>query len=91
MPAAMSAPKASTRMTSVTGRERTPAFPRSSANACSTPFAALASPNSPMKSCGWAPCAASTWARTGSIFSAASSFAPRISNSTSAERPSAEI
>ena len=91
MPAAISAPKATTRMTSVTGRDRTPAFPRSSSNAVSTALAALAYPNSPMKSCGCASCAAATWARTGSIFSAASSFAPRISNSTSAERPSAEI
>ena len=39
-----------------------------------------------MKNCGWACCAASTSASTGSIFSTASSAGPRISNST---RPSA--
>ena len=49
MPAATSAPNASTRMISVIGSESSPAFPRSSPYAVSTSFCALASPNSPMK------------------------------------------
>ena len=45
MPAATSAPNATTRIASVTGSENNPAFSRSSANAVSIPFSALASPN----------------------------------------------
>ena len=59
MPAADQAPNATTRMMSVTGSESSPAFSRSSR----TPWSAstvLASPNSPMKSCGWSCCSAST-------------------------------
>ena len=73
------------------GSESVPALPRSSSYAVATPFSALASPNSPIEKSGWASCAAATASRTGSILSTASSLAPRIVNSTSAERPSSEM
>ena len=88
MPAATSAPNVITRMTRVTGSESSPAFPRSSAYAVSSPFCALASPNSPMNRAGWAACASATASKTGSILSIALSLSPRISSSTSADRPS---
>jgi hypothetical protein len=87
MPAATSAPNATTRMISVSGMENTPALLRSFANAVSTAFAALAPPNSPMKKAGWARCASATALRTGPSLSAAFFFSPRISNSTSAACP----
>ncbi len=52
MPAATSAPKATTRMISVSGTETAPALERSFAKAESIAFAVLASPNSPMKNPG---------------------------------------
>ena len=60
MPAATSAPNAITRMASVIGSEKRPAFSRSSAKAVLIPSTTLASPNSPMKSSGCACCASST-------------------------------
>ena len=91
MPAATSEPNVSTRTISVIGSESVPALPRSSSYAVTTPFSALASPNSPMVKPGWALCAAETVAMTGSILSTASSLAPRIRSSTSAARPFFEI
>ena len=84
MPAATSAPNATTRMISVIGSENSPAFSRSSANTVSNALTALALPNSPMKSCGWACCTSSTRSTTASIFSLAVSASPRIWSSTSA-------
>ena len=52
MPAATSAPNASTRIASVIGSDRAPALPRSSPYAVSTALTPLASPNSPMKKPG---------------------------------------
>src|SRR5437588_5747746 len=86
MPAATSAPNATTRMISVSGMENTPALLRSFAKAVSTALAALASPNSPTKKAGWARCASSTLLSTGPSLSPALSFLPRISNSTSTRR-----
>src|SRR5438094_183164 len=71
-------------MISVSGTEKRPALLRSSANAVSTAFAALAPPNSPMNKPGCAPCALSTLLSTGPSLSPAVFLSPRISNSTSA-------
>ena len=83
IPAATSAPNAATRMISVSGIEYTPALFRSSANALSTPFAALAPPNSPTKNEGWAFPASPTLVSTGSSLSAAVSLSPLMSKSIS--------
>ena len=71
MPAATSAPKATTRMISVSGIENTPALLRSCAKAVLTALAALAPPNSPTKKPGWARCASATLLRIGSSLSIA--------------------
>ncbi len=71
-------------MISVSGIESAPAFARSFPYAVSTPFCALASPNSPIVKPGWARCAPATASRTGWILSAALVLSPRIWKSTSA-------
>ena len=65
MPAATSAPKATTRTTIVTGSERSPARARSSLTTSVISLSALASPNAPMKSSGCAVFDSSTAARNG--------------------------
>ncbi len=52
-PAATSAPKATTRITSVTGSERNSALRKSSSKAFDSALSALASPNSSTRSSGW--------------------------------------
>ena len=92
MPAATSAPKASTRITSVIGSEVTSAFLKSSSNFFEIALSALASPNCSMRSSGfarWAAAVAASVASTRSLASS-SSFAAS-SKLTSAERPSFEI
>ena len=77
-PAAASAPKAMTRMISVTGSEVISAFLKSSSNDLEMALSALASPNWAMRRSGWAFWAAAVAARTASIFSSASSSSPGI-------------
>ena len=90
MPAATSAPKATTRITIVTGSERRPARSRSWLNLSSSCFSAL-TPNSSIRRLGLAAAAPSTASITGWILSVAVSASPRISRLTVAEWPSAEI
>src|SRR5918995_3358075 len=90
IPAATTAPKATSRMISVTGTENSPAFFRSSVNVANSAFSVL-SPNEPTKKSGCAFCTSATRATTGSILSTASSEGPRISIRTSAECLSAEM
>ena len=87
IPAATSVPKATRRMTSVTGSDSSPALPRSSPYAVTRASTLLASPNSPMKSCGCAFCSSSTRSRTGPIRSTAVSGSPRIWSPTRAACP----
>ena len=68
MPAATSAPKATTRMIRVSGTENSPAFLRSSKKPASTAFPVLV-PNDPMKKSGFAFWSSSTRSTTGSILS----------------------
>src|SRR5580765_8532676 len=70
-------------MISVSGIEYTPALLRSSAKALSTPFAALAPPNSPTKNEGWAFPASAMLVSTGSSLSAAVFLSPLMSKSIS--------
>ena len=91
IPAATSAPKASTRTTSVTGSDSRPARSRSLADRLHDLLAlrrGLA--EAPDEQVGVSGLAPSTAATTGAILSAASSGSPRMSNRTTAERPSAE-
>src|SRR5215210_1876910 len=90
MPAATSAPKATRRMISVKGTEKSPARFRSSPNEASSALPVL-SPKEPTKTLGCAFCTSATRATTGSILSAASSAGPRISIRTSAECLSPEM
>ena len=91
MPAATRAPKASTRTTSVTGSESMPARSRSLPTAFVISSSAVVSPKPPTKRSGLAALAFSTARTIGAILSSAASGSPRMSNRTTAERPSAEI
>ena len=89
-PAATSAPNATTRISSVIGSERNSAFLKSSSNALLMASSALASPNWPTKTSGFAFWAAALAASTGSTRSGSVSSSPAISNVTRPERPSSE-
>ncbi len=91
IPAATSAPKASTRITSVIGSEVTSAFWKSSSNFLLSALPALASPNCSIRSLGLAFCAAAVLSSVASTRSLASSSSLAVSSKlTSAERPSSE-
>jgi hypothetical protein len=89
-PAATSAPNATMRMISVIGSERTSAFLKSSSNAFEIALSALASPNWPTNTCGFAFWAAAVAASVESTRASVTSSSPGISNVTSADRPSSE-
>ena len=90
MPAATSAPKASTRITSVTGSDVNSARWKSADMRSLIALLALPSPTSPMNSPGWARCTAAVAASAGPTRSEAVSGSPVSWNVTSAERPSRE-
>ena len=90
IPAAASAPKAKTRITSVTGSELTSARWKSCWKRCVMALLELASPNSPTNSPGWAAWTASAAASAGATRSVAVSGSPVIWNVTSAAVPSVE-
>jgi hypothetical protein len=89
-PAATSAPKASSRMTSVIGSESFSALPKSSLNAWESALDALAEPNSPTWTPGFARATRCTPSTIGEIASSAWVAVPRSLNVTSTERPSRE-
>ncbi len=90
-PAAISAPKATTRISSVIGSESVSARWKSFSNCALSALAAEASPNCSMRSSGCAFCAAATAASEESTRSSDSSMSPGTLKVTSAERPSLEI
>src|SRR4051812_1393957 len=90
-PAATSAPKAMTRMSSVIGSERVSAFLKSSSRALLSALFALASPNCSMRNPGWRRWAAATAVRIAPTRFSALSWSPRRSKFTSALRRSREI
>ncbi len=89
--AATSAPKAMSRMPKATGTAEYSAFLKSSPNASSNVFIMLAPPISSIRSDPWSFWTPSTAFSTGSTRSPAVSASPRMSNCTSALRPSFEI
>lgn len=78
MPAATSAPKATTRITSVTGSDVISAIRKSSPMRFMIALLELASPNSPTNSLGWARCTAAVAASAGSTRCWAVSGSPVI-------------
>jgi hypothetical protein len=91
MPAATSAPKATTRMARVIGMESVSAFLKSSSKDCESALLELASPNCPTKTPRFWAATRSTAATTGPTASSVCSSSPRSSKFTRAERPSREI
>ncbi len=89
--AATTAPKAMSRMPRATGTAEYSAFWKSSPNASSNVFIMLAPPISSIRSDSWSFWTSSTAFSTGSTRSPAVSDSPRMSNCTSALRPSSEI
>ena len=89
-PAATSAPKAISRITSVIGSERNSAFWKSFSNASPISFSAEASPNSPITTSGCCFCSVATAASGASTASLAVSSSPGSWKLTSTERPSSE-
>jgi hypothetical protein len=92
MPAAMSAPKETSRISRVIGREVVPAFARSALKTSWNSFSELAEPDCSMRRSGCAFAAASTVATEAStaLSTAASSADPGISNVTSTAWPSGD-
>jgi hypothetical protein len=90
MPAATSAPNASTRMTSVIGSDSVSAFLKSSLKDLSIALLALASPNWPTNTSGLSALTFATAAITGSTSFSVRSLSPLSWNLTSTERPSLE-
>ena len=91
IPAATSAPKANTRMSSVSGIDRSADLPISWLLLSFAALLMLVSPDSSTRSCVWAFCAAATAASEPSTDFSAVFESPGSSNVTSAECPSAEI
>lgn len=89
--AATSAPNAISRMPRATGTAEYSACWKSSPKASSNVFIMLAPPISSIRSEEWSFWTPSTASRTGSTRSPAVSESPRMSNCTSALRPSSEI
>ena len=90
MPAASSAPKASSRMISVIGTDRNSAFWKSCLSLSSNRLPDEASPNCSTRRPGWSAATAFTAASIGTILSTAFSESPRMSKRMSAARPSCE-
>lgn len=89
--AATRAPKAISRMPRATGTAEYSAFLKSSPNASEKVFCMLAPPISSIRSPAWSFWTPLTAFSTGSTRSLAVSASPRMSNCTSALRPSLEI
>ena len=90
-PAATSEPKATMRISSVTGSDSVSAFLKSSSKTSPSALPALASPNCSMRRSGFARCAAATAASGASTRSSVTSKSPASWKETSAERPSFAI
>ena len=91
MPTAASVPNARIRIAIVIGSESFSALPKSSLNALSIALLALAPPNSPTRSCGWAAPTLATAASIGAISVLVVSSLPLTSKLTRTDLPSGLI
>jgi hypothetical protein len=91
MPTAASAPNAKIRIAIVIGIESFSALPKSSLKALSIALLALAPPNSPTRSCGWAAATLLTASSIGAISSLVFLSSPLTSKFTRTDLPSGLI